>query len=722
METRTSFCRFCHAFCGIKVDVENDRVVKITGDAENPMYEGFTCIKGRQLPEQHYHPERLLHSQKLGPDGSHSPVPSEQAMDEVAAKVTEIVRKYGSRAVAMYSGTFGFHYPLGGAVSNSWMNGVGSPMRFSSGSIDQPGKAVASALHGKWGGGPQMFEDADVWMLVGANPVVSMWGGIPQYNPWKRLVQAKKRGLKLVVVDPRKSECAERADLHLQVKPGEDPTLLAGIVRVIYEEGLYDGDFVTANVKGFEELRETVKDFTPDYVEERTGVPAEHVVEAAKIFASGPQGCVTAGTGVNMSPRGNLTEYLVQAINSLCGRWMREGEQVPNPFVLLPQRDFHAQAIPQPPAWGVGEKLRVSNLTSTVVGLPTGAIQDEILEPGEGQIRALICLGGNPVAAWPDQLKTLEALKSLELLVTLDIKMSATAKLAHYVIAPKLSLEVPGITLPNETVWFYGSSTGYPEPYAQYTSAIVPSPAGSDVIEEWEFFWGLGKRMGFQLEVNGTKLDMVNKPSSDETFEFLCAGSRVPLSEVKKHPHGHIFEDPSIKVLPREPGPDPRLDIANGVMTAELRDVRVESLPEGGGYRPGEDFTHRLVSRRMVEVYNSSGRDIPQLTKKFSYNPAFMNPVDCRALGLKSGDLIRITSARASIPGVVEEAPDIASGVISMAHAWGDAPEKDGEVRTIGSHTGRLMFNDRDYDPYTGIPMMSAIPVNISRVEESANA
>ncbi|HJP40513.1 MAG TPA: molybdopterin-dependent oxidoreductase [Dehalococcoidia bacterium] len=710
METKTSFCRFCHAFCGIKVDIENGRAVKITGDSENPMYHGYTCLKGRQLPAQHYHPDRLFHSQKRQADGSYSDIASETAMDEIAGEVTKIVREHGPRAVALYSGTFGFHYPLSGAAAGAWLKSLGSPMSFSSGAIDQPGKAVAWNLHGKWGGGPQMFGDADVWMLVGANPVVSMWGGIPHFNPWKRLTDAKRRGLKLVVIDPRRSECAERSDLHLQVKPGEDPALLAGIIRVIYEEGLYDGDFISANVAGFEELKEAVSEFTPEYVEQRTGVPAGHVVKAARIFASGRRGCVTAGTGPNMSPRGNLTEYLVQAINSLCGRWLREGEQVPNPYVLLPQKEFRAQATPPAPAWGIGEKLRVRNLGGTVAGLPTGAIQDEILMPGEGQIRALFSLGGNPVAAWPDQLKTLEALESLDLLVTVDIKMSETAKRADYVIAPKLSLEAPSVTRPNENV---GASTGYPEPYAMYAPTVVSPPSGSDVIEEWEFFWGLGKRMGFQLRVAGTEVNMETRPSSDEMLEYLCAGSRIPLSEVKKYPHGHIFEDSAIKVMPRVAGMAPQLDIGNDVMVGELGDIRAEPLTEGGGYRPGEEFTHRLVSRRMVEVYNSSGQDLTELTKKYTYNPAYMNPVDCRALGLKDGDIIEISSARASIPGVVEEAADVASGVISMAHAWGGPPDEDGMVLTKGSHTGRLMFNDRDYDPYTGIPMMSAIPVNV---------
>lgn len=130
-KTVTSFCRFCHAFCGIKVDVEGGRVVKVIGDVENPMYHGFTCVKGRALPDQHNHPERLLHSRKRMPDGSYQPIPVEQAMDEIAARLQDIIDESGPRAVALYAGTFSFHYPVGNEAAKGFMNAIGSKMRFS---------------------------------------------------------------------------------------------------------------------------------------------------------------------------------------------------------------------------------------------------------------------------------------------------------------------------------------------------------------------------------------------------------------------------------------------------------------------------------------------------------------------------------------------------------------------------------------------------------------
>ena len=198
----------------------------------------------------------------------------------------------------------------------------------------------------------------------------------------------------------------------------------------------------------------------------------------------------------------------------------------------------------------------------------------------------------------------------------------------------------------------------------------------------------------------------------------MCAGSRIPLSEVKKYPHGHIFTDEEIKVLPRDADCEEKLDIGNEFMVGDLAEVIEEPVTGDAAYQPDMAFSHRLVSRRLNDVYNSSGRDIPALTKNHRYNPAFMNPGDMAAAGLSHGDMVRIQSDHSSILGIVEEAPDVRSGVISMAHAFGDAPELDNQVMYIGSNTGRLTSVERDYDPRTGMPRMSAIPVNLVRVDD----
>jgi anaerobic selenocysteine-containing dehydrogenase len=728
-EIQTSICRFCHAHCGIKVEIEDGRAIRVYGDKDNPVYHGYSCAKGRALPETHANPDRLRSSMKRRGDGSFESIPSEQAMDEVALRLQSILDRHGPRSMAVYLGTYAAFYPASIPIATSWMREIGSPMIFTSATIDQPGKPIATALHGRWQAGPYLFDEADVWMLVGSNPLVAMSNGIPNSNPARHLHRAKKRGLKLIVIDPRVTECARAADLHLQPRPGEDPTLLAGLIRVITREGLHDADFVSENASGFEALCEAVEPFTPEYVGRRADVPAAQLIEAARLFAQARRAGANAGTGPNMAGRGNLTEYLMHALHTVCGHWLKAGEVFTNPFALLPAYTPKAQPDPPSPAWGYGEELRVRGLTDAVCGLPTAALADEILLQGEGQVRALICVGGNPMAAWPDQLKTHAAMQDLELLVTIDPKMSATARLADYVIAPKICLEVPGLSLLNEALWFYGVGLGYPAPYAQYTPARVDPPPGSDLVEDWEFFHGLARRMGLGLRLDVTHVwdanaegprwidvDMDRRPTTDELFAHLTHGSRVPLEEVKQHPHGAIFGERTQKVQPRDDHCEARLELANPVMLGELSEVRAEPLDRDA------DFRFRLVSRRLPDVLNSCGHDIPRLTRRYRYNPAFMNPGDLEALGLSGGDVVEIESDHASILGVVESAPDVKAGVISMTHCFGDAPGSDGDVRSIGSNTGRLTPVERDYDPYTGIPRMSAIPVNVRRSRQPQGA
>jgi anaerobic selenocysteine-containing dehydrogenase len=345
ISTHPSICRFCHACCAILVDVEEGRPVRVIGDRSNPVYGGYTCAKGRQLPQQHAHPDRLLHSMKRVAKGRHEPIASEQAMDEIAAQVRSIVDRHGPRSIALYIGTYSGPYPVSAPAAVSWLLALGSRMVFTSSTIDQPGKSIANALHGRWLAGGWGFDEADTWLAVGTNPIVSMAGGLSA-NPGRRLRDAQARGLKLIVIDPRRCDLAGFADLFLQPRPGEDPTLLAAMLHIILHEERFDREFVHTHTRGVEELAAAVAPFDPDYAARRAGVSAEAIVEAARTFASGRRGSAVAGTGPNMAGRGNLTEYLLLCLNTLCGNWRRAGDPVANPGALLPPATPVAQAEP----------------------------------------------------------------------------------------------------------------------------------------------------------------------------------------------------------------------------------------------------------------------------------------------------------------------------------------------------------------------------------------
>ena len=717
VETHRSFCRFCHAVCGIEVDVEDGRVLDVRGDKRHPVSQGYLCVKGKELAAQHTHPERLRGAKKRMADGTFVDLPSEQALDEIAVRLREIIARDGPGAVAVYSGTHGL-FSAAKPTIIAWITALGSPWYFTPNTIDQPSQQTAWARHGTWDAGVHRFADADVMLFVGNNPGVSAFsrdGGPPYANAFKHLRDARRRGLRVIAIDPRRTELARSAHVHLQVKPGEDPTLLAGMVRVILAEGLYDRDFVAVHVTGVDALQDAVAGYTPAYVEERTTVPAALMERAARLFAGGRRGTAMTCTGVNMAPRPDVTQHFVVALNSLCGRFNRAGDAVYNPGVLRPPRTWHADVETPRPLWGDGPRSRFRGLGRFGEEMPINVFADEVLTPGAGQLKALICVGGNPAVAFPDQRKVLAALAALELSVVLDVKMTATAKLASYVFGCKLSFEKPGTSRTAEAQ--------LDVPFAQYTPALLHPDF--DVIEEWEFFWGLAHRMRTPLRLaNGAVLDLDRKPTPDQYLDLTHRDSRVPLEEVRRHPGGSLFPPAApVSVQPGRAGKTAaRMDVAPAAVIAQIRDIRSEPFSATGGYRGDARFTHRLISRRMLEVYNSTGDHLPGLRRRYPYNPAFLHPEDLERLGLRPGDVVRIDSDHDFIYGVAEASADVRPGVISMAHAHGDAPEHDGAVRTIGSTTGRLVSTERDFEPISGIPRQSAIPVNVRPLTPSERA
>jgi anaerobic selenocysteine-containing dehydrogenase len=725
--TEPSFCRLCTALCPVVVTIEDGRAVEVHGDRDAPLFGGYTCPKGRALPEIHASPERLLHSLKRRADGSHEPISSEQLVMEVADRLAEIVDRHGPNAVASYTGTSNIAYPTMGGMAAAMLRALGSSMFFSAATIDQPGVMVADAVHGVWRGGRNRFAEADVWLFVGTNPVISK-----QYlgeNPAHQLHRAVERGMQLVVIDPRRSETARLAHVHLQPRPGEDTALVAAILHVLLAEGLVDEAFVRDNVDGIERLRRAVEPFTPAYSASRADVPVGDLVEAAHIIGAAERGGTGGGTGVSMTG-GSLVSYLLLCVNSVRGFWAREGDRVERPNVLLPPNPARAQAFPPVPAWGFGNRLRTRGVEQTIAGLPTGALAEEILTPGPGQIRALLNVGGSPMMAWPGQHRTADALANLDLFVTTDVWYSPSARAADYVAATKMTFETPGITQVTEGIKYHHIGYGFSEPYAQYTPALIEPPAGSDLIEDWQLFYRVGQRLGLEMSwtnvfgsprgyleapMEQIPLDMSDEPTTDELFEMMCRGSNVPLHEVKRHRHGHVFERcQQQRVAPKEPDCDARLDVGNQDLLALLDTLRppVRTLVDES--RPAHPFV--LIGRRENRVINSTGRNLPGLMRGRSYNPAFMHPDDLAELGLTSGDVAEIRSAHGSVVGVVASDRSLRRGVVAMSHGFGRNPGEPEDPHVDGANTNRLFRTDVDEDPITGMPRMGALPVSIAAI------
>ncbi|HEX8603416.1 MAG TPA: molybdopterin-dependent oxidoreductase, partial [Pseudoduganella sp.] len=447
-----SFCRICSGLCGTVVELDAQRrVIAIRGDREHPLSRGYACFKGLQSGAAHNAPERILRPLKRMPDGSFSAIPLGQALDEIAASLAAIRARDGADALAIYRGTQNYLNVAGFTMLYSWMKALGSRSFFSTMTIDQSAKWVAMERLGRWGAGRQHFRTSQAWLFAGYNPLLSVQGGSGFFttNPTREMKEAKARGMKIIVIDPRRTETAHHADLFLQPKPGEDPAVAAGLLRCILDEGWHDAAFCDAHVAGLDTLRAAVQPFTPDYVERRAGVPATLLVQAARMFAfECDSGAVSTGTGPDMAARSNLAEHLYQAINVVCGRFLREGDDVGNPGVLGREKTQRAEVLPPRRSWEHGARGRIGDSAILFGEMMTATLPDEILTPGTGRIRSLVVVGGNPASVLPDQRKAVRALRDLELLVSIEPFMTTTAALSHYILPPLMQYERADISPP----------------------------------------------------------------------------------------------------------------------------------------------------------------------------------------------------------------------------------------------------------------------------------
>jgi anaerobic selenocysteine-containing dehydrogenase len=728
--TLTSTCRLCTALCPIVVTIEDGRAVEVHGDREAPLFEGYTCPKGRALPEMHANPKRLLHSLRRRPDGTHEPIGSDAVVEEIAERLRDVVDRHGPNSVAIYIGTSSSAYPAMGSIASALVTALGSKMIFSAASIDQPGTRIADAMHGLWLGGRIPFDDVDAFLFAGTNPVISKQ--FLAENPAKRLARAVERGTKIVVIDPRRTETARFAHVHLQVRPGQDATVIAGLLNVILRDGLVDRDFVGKHVTGIESLRAAVEPFTPELVARQADIAIDDLVEAARMLGTARRGGAGGGTGISMTSCTSVVSYLLLGLMSVRGWWAREGDRIERPNVLMPPNHAKAQARRPYRAIGFGHKMRVRGLEQTNGGLPTAALADEILLPGEGQIRALFNVGGSPMVAWPDQRKTKEALESLDLFVTTDVEYTPTARMADYVVATKMTFETPSMTMLTEFIKYFHPGYGFRAPYAQYTPALVDAPPGSDLIEDWQLYYRVAQRLGLSLHVVNVfgrmgahleapiaviPVDMEHEPTTDDIYEMMCRGSQVPLDEVKRYPHGHVFEELlEQRIAPGDIDCDDRLDVGNPAMLEELEDIRERATTvDADDERP-----FLFVPRRENRVVNTTGRTLPGLMRGRRHNPAFMHPDDLDRLGIAAGDVVEIRSEYDVITGIAEADADLRPGVVSMSHNFGGLPGDEEDPRVDGANTNRLLRTDIEYDRYTGQPRMGALPVAVRSATSAA--
>ncbi|MDB5584146.1 MAG: hypothetical protein JWR80_9322 [Bradyrhizobium sp.] len=707
-----TYCRNCMSNCGMILEVEDDKIIRIENDRQNPISEGYACIKGTMAVHLHNGEEgRLTACMKRGEDGRFYEIDKYQAVDEIADKLSVILAEHGPRSLAMFYGTTSYVDPIGKPFAKSLMSELGSPNHFSTMTIDQSSKWVTAARMGIFHSGKPALDYTDVVLVAANNPLVSHMGysltSIPAYNVNAQLKKAKQRGVKFIVIDPRRTETARFADLFIQPYPGHDLAIFAAIIRIILKNEWHNKAFCDRYITNLDILRAAVEPFEPEQVAARAGIPPEQLEEAARLLGGAKKASVAAATGTNMSAFGNTTEHLTEALNAILGGYVLAGEVVPNPGIFTPRAPVEG-VIPPNRTWEQEPKCHSADYGSLMHEFPSSIIPDEILTPGENKIRAFFSLGGNPVKALNDPKKAVTAFRDLDLLVCFDPRINATSELADYIIAPPLQFESSAVTTFTDML--------FPWPFIQYVPPAKPAPEGT--IGEWEFFWRLCKRMGIPLILKhapfgstyadapgGIVIDMETMPSREDLIRQLVNQTCVTFDELLAHPHGMMVDLPEMRLQAPEADDGARLDLCPPDVAMEIASFVPPSSPGEGQF---------LFSvRRIVESFNTCFHENSLTKRRMKTNWLYMNPEDMAAMGLTDSDAVRMTSRHGEVTAYVRTDGTMKPGVVSMTHGRGSVHADDPNALK-GSNVGWLISLENELQPINRMPRMSAFEVQIS--------
>ena len=669
MRSVHSFCRMCQAMCGIVVHVDGDRVVRVTGDPGHPVSEGYTCPKGRSLPDVHHDAARI-----------EDPL-WEETLDGLAARLAEVIDRHGPGCVGAYRATHYAFDAAGRAVADRFFRALPTPQLYSAVTVDAPNKTLVPDL---MTGAPFIFPQVDweaarLLLVIGQNPIVSHGHTVARPNALVALRQLRARGGAIVVADPRTTETARLADVHLPLRPGSDPALLAGLVRAVLDSGAADAAFLAecAEPSSIELLASLVEPFTPAVLAERCGVDQDLIeVTVALLLATGRL-AIQTGTGVSMGAAPNAGEWLAWALAAVTGSLDRPGGVLFNPGALRPQED----RLVLRPRHGdpASDPASRPDLRAAYGELPCTALADEI---DAGNLRALFVLGGNPLTTLPDSDRLRRSFARLDVLAVCDIRATETTAMATHVLPVAGQLERSDLT---SFLDLY-----FPFPFVQYSPPAVEAPPGRPAM--WRLFAGLGRRLGL-----GGFADL-----EAETDDAILAGTarrcRVPWESLVASPSGVTPADaPAPGWLIPKRLPLGTLDLAPPELVAQFR--ARHSSPPRPARAPAGDQGLVLVNRRELRQTNSMLRDaaLPP--------PLLMHPEDSARLVLVSGQPVLIRSSTGSTVAAVAVTDSIRPGVVSLPHGWSTPG-----VNCLTSATDTV-------DPLTGMPQLSGFPVTVTALE-----
>ncbi|MEU8148527.1 molybdopterin-dependent oxidoreductase [Nonomuraea sp. NPDC048901] len=712
-------CPLCEAVCGLTLTLdEGGHVTSVRGDKEDPFSKGFICPKGASLGRLDEDPDRLR--KPLIREGElWREVGWDEAFAAVKQGLDQVTERHGRQSVGVYLGNPNVHNMAGQLYGTPLLKSLGTRNIFSASTADQMPKHVASGLmfgHPLAVPVPDL-DRTDYLLMLGANPLESNGSLCTAPDFPGRLKALRARGGRLVVVDPRRTRTAGLADEHVFVRPGTDAYLLFGITHTLFAEDLTT---VSHEVNGLEELREAAKHFPPEVVSRRTGVPAEMIVRLARELAAARTAAVYARIGTCTAEFGTLAQWLVDVLNVLTGNLDRPG----GAMFAKPATEFGLARRP----YTVGRwKSRVRGLPEANGELPVATLADEIETPGDGQIRFLLTVAGNPVLSAPHGTRLDAALERLDFMISVDPYLNETTKHANVILPPPRALQSGhyDFALLNFAVRNYARYSppslpldGQPSE-AQILARLTMIASGLEGdLDEFVLDQMLRKAVGLP----GSGVEGRDVAELRAALEGDCGAERRLDLMLKLGPYGEwtgkgdlslrkLLDNPhGLDLGPLEPRLGEVLRTASGVI--ELAPPQliedVERLRAGLEQEPPEIV---LIGRRHLRSNNSWLHNVAPLVGGSNTCTLQINPADVARLGLDGEALVRSATGELRVP--LEPTDTIMPGVVSLPHGWGHA----GSAQLIAAeHAGvsaNILTDESTIDVPSGNAVFNGVPVTI---------
>ncbi len=705
-------CNLCEAMCGLTIELADDLSMTIRGNKDDVFSQGAFCPKSQGLKDLWQDPDRLRGPLKKV-NGSFQAIAWEQAFDEISSRINELQKKYGRSSIATYAGNPNTHNFGNLILLPMFLRGIRSHNKFSATSVDQLPHMLASYL---MFGHQLLLPIADVdhtryMLMFGANPAVSNGSLLSSAGLSTRLKAIQNRSGKVVLFDPRYTETASLVTEHYFIRPGTDAFLLGALVKLIFERKMVKTGRLGSMVKGLDQLEPLFRDIDIDQVSAITGVKREVIDQVAQDLQTFEPALCYGRMGVSTQAYGALCQWLINLINILTGNFDRKGSVL----FTKPAVDVVEFATRMGSRGSFRRrKSRVHQLPEFGGEMPVATLADEILTPGEGQIKALITIAGNPVITTPNGRKLEKALDQLELQVAIDFYQNETTALADYILPPTSSLEHGHYDL----IFNALASRNI----ARYSPAVVQPP--KDSYEDWEILLELWARIGYKDSIIDRSKKFLMKKSMqalgmerivDLGLRFGPYGrSGLTLKKLKANPDG-IDLGPLEPCLPqRLHTTDKKIDLCPQPMLEALEVFRNDPAWQKAKSDEAEDLL--LIGRRNLKSNNSWMHNLPSLARSKNQCYLIMNKDDAARRNIADGSQVQVSSRVGSIKIPVMLSERIMPGVVSIPHGWGH--DRSQVKLTLAKKSPGVSLNDimddRQVDPFSGNAILNGQRVRVA--------